>query len=121
MEHLEAALDFWNYCEDSARQIFGENTGDKLADVIYQNLKSSEKGLSKTDIFKITNKNYNSKQIDDALLNLVANGLIYSHDEKREENSRYTEFLYSYEFNEFNELANSSIENCSSEDMGIAV
>ena len=122
--HLEAALDFWNYCENSARHIFGQNTGDKLANFIYQKLKSSKKGLSKTNIFKITNNNYGSKQIEDALLILDANGLAYSRDEKREGSSKHIEVWYCYEFNEFNELYESGkalTENTDPEDMGIAV
>jgi Protein of unknown function (DUF3987) len=32
VEHLEAALAVWRYCEDSARLVFGDATGDPIAD-----------------------------------------------------------------------------------------
>lgn len=34
LEHLEAALAVWQYSEDSAKYIFGMNSGDKVADEI---------------------------------------------------------------------------------------
>lgn len=36
--HLEAALEVWRYCSDSARFIFGERTGDTTADRILAEL-----------------------------------------------------------------------------------
>ena len=33
-EHLRAARALWKYCEDSARYIFGDSTGDRLADKV---------------------------------------------------------------------------------------
>ncbi len=36
--HLHAALAVWQYCEDSAAQIFGEALGDEVADTILASL-----------------------------------------------------------------------------------
>lgn len=116
-EHLEAALDFWNYCEESARQIFGESTGDKLADDIYKHLKSAKEGLSKTDIINKTGKNYSADQIQSSIQVLCENGLIHSIKEKRQENSRVVEFWYRNEFNEFENSENQS----ETEDLGLPV
>src|SRR5205814_9886133 len=34
VEHVEAGLAAWKYCEDSLRELFGEATGHRLADKI---------------------------------------------------------------------------------------
>jgi hypothetical protein len=39
LEHLEAALEVWRYCADSARFIFGDRSGDRLADRILNELR----------------------------------------------------------------------------------
>jgi hypothetical protein len=36
--HLDAALAFWRYCEDSARYLFQSTTGDPTADRLFQQL-----------------------------------------------------------------------------------
>jgi hypothetical protein len=40
LPHLEAATAVWEYCEDSARYIFGDATGDPVADRIIEALRS---------------------------------------------------------------------------------
>lgn len=50
MAHLQAAIEVWRYCEDSVRHIFGDVTGDETADAIHAMLKSSEAGLTQTEI-----------------------------------------------------------------------
>jgi Protein of unknown function (DUF3987) len=65
-EHLEAALAVWQYCEDSARFVFGNSTGDKLADEVLSLLMDkSESGLTKTEIINLTRKN--ALQLNSAL------------------------------------------------------
>src|SRR5262249_38698550 len=39
--HLRAALALWNYCEASARYIFGDFTGDPLADNLLRALRTA--------------------------------------------------------------------------------
>jgi hypothetical protein len=49
--HLEAALELWRYCFDSARYIFGDCLGDHTADAILQALRrASETGLTRAEI-----------------------------------------------------------------------
>ncbi len=48
--HLEAALACWDYCEASARYIFGTFLGDPVADTILDALKKAESGLTRTKI-----------------------------------------------------------------------
>ena len=49
--HLGAALEFWRYCADSGRFIFGERLGDPLADKVLGFLRSAETGLTRGEIF----------------------------------------------------------------------
>jgi hypothetical protein len=76
IEHLRAALEVWRYCEDSARLIFGDKTGDKLADRLRGLLRSAGKsGLSLTEIQNLTGRNLNSEDLDAALARLSRDGL----------------------------------------------
>jgi hypothetical protein len=44
IEHLEAALALWGYCEDSARHLFQSTTGDPTADRLYDALRARKDG-----------------------------------------------------------------------------
>src|SRR2546423_1437904 len=51
--HLEAALALWQYCEESARLIFGNSTGNKEADKLLKALQEApEQKLRKTQVTK---------------------------------------------------------------------
>ena len=50
LPHLMAALAVWDYCEASARYIFGDATGDSVADRIMEGLRQSPTGLSRTGV-----------------------------------------------------------------------
>jgi hypothetical protein len=78
VEHLQAGLAFWQYCEDSARFIFGESLGDPVADEIKKALDHASDGLSRTDIRDLLKRNKNSGQVGRALEALVKNGLASS-------------------------------------------
>ncbi len=82
LEHLEAALAVWQYCEDSAKYIFGMSSGDKVADEIFTALKSSEAGLSKTEISNHFNRNRTAKEIEAALQTLLELERIEKAEEK---------------------------------------
>lgn len=56
-QHLQAALSVWRYCTDSARFIFGESLGDKLADRILHALRRTSKGRSRTEIRELLGRN----------------------------------------------------------------
>jgi hypothetical protein len=50
VEHLQAALAVWTYCEDSVRFIFGDVLGDPVADSVLRSLRTRPDGMSRTDI-----------------------------------------------------------------------
>jgi hypothetical protein len=83
LEHLEAALAVWRYCEDSAKYIFGMNTGDKLANAIEKALKEHPEELTKTALFDLCGRNKSAAEIDAALNLLIELGRI----EKRVKNT----------------------------------
>ncbi len=67
VEHLAAALAVWSYCEDSARYIFGDATGDKNADEILRALRAVPVGLTRTEISELFGKNVPAGRIYPAL------------------------------------------------------
>lgn len=102
-KYLESALAVWQYCEDSARYIFGERTGDKLADGILTALRESGKqGLTKTEISHRFQNNVSASKIDSSLQSLLEMNLISFRKEKT--NGKPKTIWIAYEFNEFNEL-----------------
>lgn len=71
VEHLEAALAVWNYSADSCRYIFGDATGNSIADEILRSLQSSPLGLTRTEIHKLFSNNKSSLSISQALEELA--------------------------------------------------
>jgi hypothetical protein len=68
VEHLEAALAVWRYCEKSVIYIFGDALGDPTADAILGALRRrSPEGMSRTDISALFGRNVNAQEIDRAL------------------------------------------------------
>lgn len=66
--HLTAALAVWDYCEASARYIFGNATGNPIADeVLRALLDAGEDGLSRTDLRDLFGRNRSASAIDGAL------------------------------------------------------
>ncbi len=74
-EHLEAALALWEYAEDSARFIFGDNLGDPIGDTILAALRANPQGLTRTEIRDLFQRHAREEQIARALINLEAAGL----------------------------------------------
>jgi Protein of unknown function (DUF3987) len=67
-EHLLAALALWDYSEKSARYIFGDSTGDPVADQIYNALRAAGKdGMTRTEISNLFGRNMSSERIAQAL------------------------------------------------------
>jgi hypothetical protein len=75
-EHLRAALALWDYCERSARFIFGDALGDPVADEILQALRRAEAGLTRTEIRDLFGRNESGKRITKALSALAGAGLV---------------------------------------------
>ena len=74
--HLKAALALWQYCEDSARYIFGQTLGHPLADSILSLLKANPAGLTRTELHERLSRNKSAAQLDLALRMLVEQQLI---------------------------------------------
>ena len=91
VEHLRAALAVWEYCEQSARMIFGTALGDPVADEIGRTLKSNPNGLSRTDISNLFGRNRNANTIQRALDILRREGRAYCEEVQPEGKGRPVE------------------------------
>jgi len=85
IEHLKAAVAVINFCQASARWVFGKSTGNKLANNILWALRRSPKGLTRTEIQKtVCYGKTPETQIDRALTDLYQNTLAAMKMEKNE-------------------------------------
>jgi len=75
IEHLQAALALWDYCDRSASYVFGASLGDPVADEILRALESSEEGLTRTQITNLLGRHKSSGRIEAALSLLEEEGL----------------------------------------------
>jgi hypothetical protein len=82
VEHLEAALAIWDYCERSAWFLFGDKLGDPLADDILKLLRGAPGGLTRTEISGYLGRNKEADQISRALGVLIQHTLAYSKPEE---------------------------------------
>jgi hypothetical protein len=92
IEHLRAALAFWDYCDRSASYIFGASLGDPVADEILRALERSEAGLTRNEIRELFSRHKSSGRIEAALLVLEAEGL--ANSKKEETSGRPSERWY---------------------------
>jgi hypothetical protein len=73
--HLRAAIALWDYCEQSARHIFGDLFGERVIDTILLALRQSgPEGMTRTQIFNLFSRNQSSSSITAALQKLAATG-----------------------------------------------
>jgi hypothetical protein len=81
--HLEAALEVWRYCEDSARYVFGDRTGDRLADKFLAALRRRPGGMTRTELRdEISGSDVPVERIEEALEVLEAHQLAHCVEEK---------------------------------------
>lgn len=81
--HLEAAVALWEYCEASARLVFGDSHGDPAADKLMAALRAAPEGLSRKQIFiDVFQKNKKSGAIARLLEDLLTHGLIHRRQVK---------------------------------------
>ncbi len=74
--HLYAALALWEYCDASARFVFGAAFGNVVADTIYRALRvASGVGLTRTDIRDLFKRHESAERIGAALEFLGSRGL----------------------------------------------
>ncbi len=110
-EHLEAALALWQYCEDSARYIFGTATGDRVADKIYAALlDAKEKGLSRAELFDVCGHGTSADALTRATRLLAESGKARMKLEQADGAKKQTERWFALrhvpqEFKEFNQQA----------------
>lgn len=76
-EHLAAALALWEYSETSARYIFGDSTGDDIADRIYRELQTRGE-LSETELSDLFGRHQKADRIHAAIGLLERAGRIVS-------------------------------------------
>ncbi len=75
--HILAALAVWDYCEASARWIFGGATGDATADRILAALKAAgSEGLDGAGISDIFGRNVTANRLHMAMQTLLNRGLV---------------------------------------------
>jgi hypothetical protein len=70
-EHLIAALALWDYVEASVRYIFGDRTGDSVADRIYDAVCEGPEGMTRNKIYDLFNRHEKRERIEDAISLLV--------------------------------------------------
>jgi hypothetical protein len=76
IDHLRAALAVWDYTFASARYIFGDATGDAVADRIREALQGAgAEGLTRTQIRDLLGKHASTDRIAQALTQLAALGI----------------------------------------------
>jgi hypothetical protein len=73
--HLEAGLAVWEFCESSARYIFGDTLGDPIADEILRALRQAgDAGKTRTQLRDLFNRNRSGDRIELALATLARHG-----------------------------------------------
>lgn len=75
VEHLAAGLAAWRFALDSARHIFGDGLGSRLADRLRAVLGEAKEPLSRTDLFKLADSHAKAWELDLALELLEAAGI----------------------------------------------
>jgi hypothetical protein len=73
--HLDAALALWKRAEDSARYLFGDKTGDSIADAIIGALRAQGE-MSATDVSNLFARHVKAERIAAALASLLGAGLV---------------------------------------------
>jgi Bifunctional DNA primase/polymerase, N-terminal len=71
LAHLQAALEIIRYSNDSVKFIFGDATGDPIADTILRSLRNNPEGLSRIEINNLFSRNAKASDIATALACLL--------------------------------------------------
>jgi hypothetical protein len=67
LRHLTAAIEVWNYCQRSVEFIFGESTGDRLADDCLALLRSCPAGMPRTDLVNYFQRHVSGDELTKSL------------------------------------------------------
>jgi hypothetical protein len=74
--HLLAGLAVWRYCEASARYLFGDATGDPVADAILEKVRQCPAGVDRTAIRDLLQRHCSGERLNRVLDRLVVEGLL---------------------------------------------
>jgi hypothetical protein len=75
--HLLAALAIWDYCDATAKFVFGSSLGNKIADELMRRLRGSGSvGMTRTEIRDAFNKHLSAERLGAALELLRSKGLV---------------------------------------------
>jgi hypothetical protein len=80
--HLLAALAVWERAEASVRYLFGDATGDAVADALLAAMQVRPEGATRTDLHHALGRNRQAAEIDRGLMALVRAGKAGSREEK---------------------------------------
>jgi hypothetical protein len=82
-DHIRAALAVIDYCHESARYIWGDRTGNPIADKALAAIRTAgESGCTRTEIYRdVFGNNADAEDIERALNQLIGLGLIRSQQE----------------------------------------
>jgi hypothetical protein len=76
--HLQAALAVWEYCEASARHVFGDDLDNTTADRILGALRCAEGPLSQTELHNLFHRHISGTRLLSVLTDLQRRGLVWS-------------------------------------------
>lgn len=74
--HLEAAEAFWNYCDQSCRELFARRFDSRIAEPILVFLKEKPTGVSRTEILNLFQRNRSAVEIERGIQELLQQRLI---------------------------------------------
>jgi hypothetical protein len=74
LAHLKAAVAVWEYCEESARQLFGDRVGVPVVDTILAALRKAAGGMTRDEIGHLFSWNKPSAEITSVVELLAAQG-----------------------------------------------
>ncbi len=94
VEHIFAGLAVWQYAEQSARWIFGQMLGDRVADeILSRPLPASPAGLTRTQIRDLFGRNQSAARIAAALRVLAEQGMARTEVESQDGAGRPAEAM----------------------------
>ena len=77
VQHLQAALEFWGYCERSVTRIFGAGATDKFQEKVLESIiKGGEGGLTHYEVNRLLCGGRKKDEVSSALERLVSDGLV---------------------------------------------
>lgn len=80
--HLEAALEVWRYCRESAAVIFGQSLGDTTADEVLRVLRETQHGMTRKQLHDHFSRHLSGPELSRVLALLEEQGLVKQIREK---------------------------------------